>query len=78
MMLAYIDPGAGALVWQMVVSAFVGVFFYLKKTRTWIVKTSLGIFRGKPAKTTLAEADSPDAKARASEMPIPAQRNSTC
>jgi hypothetical protein len=30
---AYIDPGAGALVWQSIIAAFVGVMFYLKRTR---------------------------------------------
>jgi hypothetical protein len=36
-MLAYIDPGLGALVWQVIVSAFVGLLFYLRKSRKWIV-----------------------------------------
>jgi O-antigen/teichoic acid export membrane protein len=39
--LAYIDPGVGALVWQTILAAFVGFLFYLKKTRRWIV----GMFR---------------------------------
>ena len=29
--LGYIDPGLGALIWQSIVAAFVGLFFYLKK-----------------------------------------------
>ena len=37
LILAYIDPGLGALLWQMIVAAFVGFLFYLKKTRRWIV-----------------------------------------
>ncbi len=37
MILAYIDPGMGALVWQTIIAAFVGFLFYLKKTRRWIV-----------------------------------------
>ena len=37
MILAYVDPGLGALIWQTVVSAIVGFLFYLKKTRQWIV-----------------------------------------
>jgi hypothetical protein len=41
MILAYVDPGLGALIWQTAVSAFIGFLFYLKKTRQWIV----GIFR---------------------------------
>ncbi len=39
--LGYIDPGSGLLVWQMVVAAFVGLVFYLKRTRDWI----FGLFR---------------------------------
>jgi O-antigen/teichoic acid export membrane protein len=39
--LAYVDPGLGALLWQSVIAAFVGFLFYLKKTRRWIV----GVFR---------------------------------
>jgi hypothetical protein len=41
MILAYIDPGIGALLWQTIIAAFVGLLFYLKKTRRWIV----GVFR---------------------------------
>jgi len=36
--LAYVDPGLGTLIWQTIVAAFVGLFFYLRKTRQWIVK----------------------------------------
>ncbi|HXF10682.1 MAG TPA: hypothetical protein VN625_07860 [Desulfuromonadaceae bacterium] len=36
MILGYIDPGQGMLIWQAIVSAFVGVLFYLKKTRQFI------------------------------------------
>ena len=39
--LAYIDPGVGALLWQSIIAAFVGFLFYLKQTRRWIV----GLFR---------------------------------
>ena len=37
MLLAYVDPGLGALLWQTAVAGFVGFLFYLKKTRRWIV-----------------------------------------
>jgi O-antigen/teichoic acid export membrane protein len=37
LILAYIDPGVGALLWQTIIAAFVGLLFYLKKTRRWIV-----------------------------------------
>jgi len=41
LILAYVDPGVGALLWQAIIAAFVGLLFYLKKTRRWIV----GVFR---------------------------------
>jgi len=51
-LLAYIDPGLGALIWQTMVMAFVGFLFYLKKTRRWIVATVRKIFgRGQKAGT---------------------------
>lgn len=34
---AYIDPGSGALVWQILLAAFFGLCFYAKKTRNWII-----------------------------------------
>jgi hypothetical protein len=34
--LAYIDPGAGALIWQSMIGIFVGMLFYLRRTRKWI------------------------------------------
>lgn len=40
-MMGYIDPGSGLLVWQMIGAAFVGLLFYLKKTREFIY----GLFR---------------------------------
>lgn len=36
-LLAYVDPGLGLLAWQAVVAFFVGLAFYLKKTRTWLL-----------------------------------------
>lgn len=35
----------GALLWQTIIAAFVGLLFYLKKTRRWIVEMFLKIFR---------------------------------
>ena len=51
MILAYIDPGLGALVWQTILAVLVGFLFYLKKTRRWIVDAFRKMFgRGqKPA-----------------------------
>jgi len=62
--LAYIDPGLGALMWQTMVAAFVGFLFYLKKTRHWIVGTIRKIFgRGqKAATTTVITTETPVAK----------------
>ena len=42
--LAYIDPGLGALIWQTIVAAFVGFLFYLKKTRHWIAGVFCRVF----------------------------------
>jgi hypothetical protein len=44
MFLGYVDPGLGALIWQAVVSAFVGLLFYLNKTRKAMVNFFLKIF----------------------------------
>ena len=43
--LAYVDPGLGALAWQMIVSAVIGALFYLKASRDWVVRTLTRIFR---------------------------------
>ena len=50
MILAYIDPGLGALLWQSIVAAFVGFLFYVKKTRRWIVNVFRKMF-GRAKKT---------------------------
>ena len=44
MHLAYIDPGSGALVWQLTVAALMGALFYLSKVRTWIWKGLTSLF----------------------------------
>lgn len=41
----YVDPGLGLLAWQTIVAAFLGVLFYLKKTRTWLVDLLCRPFR---------------------------------
>ena len=43
---AYIDPGSGLLIWQMVIAVAVGCLFYLKKVRDGIFKVARRI-RGK-------------------------------
>ena len=50
--LAYIDPGVGQLIWQSAVAAFVGFFFYLKKTRRWTVALFRKILGRGEAKVT--------------------------
>jgi hypothetical protein len=47
--LAYVDPGLGALVWQTFLSALIGLFFYLRRTRKWIVGLGAKLFRPKPS-----------------------------
>src|ERR1017187_3389812 len=34
--LAYVDPGSGQLIWQMVVAACVGGLFYIKRVRVFL------------------------------------------
>ncbi len=41
---AYIDPGSGALLWQMLVAAAVGVLFYVKKSRDFLVGLARRLF----------------------------------
>jgi hypothetical protein len=56
MILAYIDPGMGLLLWQSVVAACLGLLFYLKKTRTWLIKLIQNLFRStKPQEKTVDE-----------------------
>jgi hypothetical protein len=35
---AYIDPGTGSLLWQLLFAAGVGSVFYLRKTFSWLRK----------------------------------------
>jgi hypothetical protein len=44
MIIAYVDPGLGALIWQSVVAGIVGFLFYLKKSRRWIVNVFRNMF----------------------------------
>ncbi|HSY74940.1 MAG TPA: hypothetical protein VK810_05680 [Dongiaceae bacterium] len=61
MLIAYVDPGLGMLIWQTVVAAFVGTIFYMNKTRRWIVATIRNIFSrgGKIEPTTTAVTENP-------------------
>ena len=63
-LLAYIDPGLGALLWQSIMVVFIGFLFYLKKTRRWIVSISRKIFgRGQKA-VTKTETSATDVKTK--------------
>jgi hypothetical protein len=44
-MLAYIDPGSGALAWQLAVAAIMGFLFYLSKIRSAIWRGISSIFK---------------------------------
>jgi hypothetical protein len=48
MILAYIDPGLGSLIWQATVAFFVGLMFHLKKIRRMILDFCLKMIRRKP------------------------------
>ncbi len=37
-LLAYIDPGSGLFIWQMVGAIFLGFLFYFKKVRGFLGK----------------------------------------
>lgn len=43
--LAYIDPGLGATIWQCLIGVFVGMLFYLRKTRRWIGRLMSRVLR---------------------------------
>ena len=34
---AYIDPGMGAMIWQILLAAFVGAIFFIKRVKFWII-----------------------------------------
>ena len=68
-LLAYIDPGVGALLWQTCLAAFVGFLFYLKKSRRWIV----GVFRkmfGRSRKPSDPVAETPPGDAIKTESDV--------
>jgi hypothetical protein len=45
MFLAYIDPGSGALVWQLAIAGLMGFVFYLGKIRARIMRGIRWLFR---------------------------------
>jgi len=46
--LAYIDPGSGLLLWQMITAAVVGCLFYFKKVRTFLFRLITKPFKKAP------------------------------
>lgn len=72
MILGYIDPGQGMLIWQAIVSAFVGILFYLKKTRQFIAGIFLRIFSRRPS-TTANNTPEPDLAAVKVEAKVEAR-----
>jgi hypothetical protein len=47
--LAYIDPGSGILLWQLIAAAMVGCLFYLKKVRTFLYQLVTKPFKKDPS-----------------------------
>lgn len=45
---AYIDPGAGSMLYQALLAALLGLAFTLRSARDWIARTVRGLFGSKP------------------------------
>ncbi len=45
---AYVDPGSGAMLWQILAATFLGMLFYIRK----IVETITRVFRHSPKPIT--------------------------
>ena len=45
---AYVDPGAGSLLWQIVVAGFVGVLFYVRRLLGSLLSASVARFEIQP------------------------------
>ena len=57
----YVDPGMGLLAWQAVVAVFLGVLFYVRKTRNWVAGLLRRTFRlGKTAEPAAAQLKTPE------------------
>ena len=54
---AYIDPGTGSLLWQLVFAAGVGGLFYLRKAVAWV-----GRLRGRKANAAQHLVSTPELK----------------
>lgn len=45
---AYVDPGSGAMIWQVLAAGFLGVLFYLRKSMGFIQRAVRIFFRPAP------------------------------
>jgi hypothetical protein len=45
--LAYVDPGSGQLIWQMIIAGCVGALFYIKRVRVFLGKLFTKWFKKK-------------------------------
>jgi hypothetical protein len=52
--LLYADPGAGALIWQLLLGAFIGAMFYFRRIRDWV---RLKVGKGSPSLPPAAQDD---------------------
>jgi hypothetical protein len=55
---AYIDPGSGLLIWQVITAACVGVLFYIKKVRKFFGTMGRKIL-GRPEATQVKTSEHP-------------------
>jgi hypothetical protein len=53
--LAYVDPGSGLLVWQLIAASVVGCLFYVKKVRQLLYRWLTKPFRKAPAEVAVAK-----------------------
>jgi hypothetical protein len=68
--LAYIDPGVGSLIWQAIVGIFVGLLFYMRRTRKWIGGLMHKVFGIGKSSSNSADVKTPQ------EAPRPSKRDS--
>jgi hypothetical protein len=50
---AYVDPGSGAMLWQVAAATAIGCLFYVKRILAWIKDHYGLLFGGKPASGSL-------------------------
>jgi hypothetical protein len=58
---AYVDPGSGAMIWQIAAATVIGSLFYVRRVVVWI-KARLGLSAAPPQPAVAAKAGTqPDA-----------------